>query len=142
MVVTHRHDADTRERENEHESGGFFQGAGGASAAALLGAGVNAASGAAVTWVDPVKASYRGWDVWELPPNGQGIAALQILNLLEHFDIFSLDPGHRNRLEPVKRPFQPSSRRSSRGPADRCWTRARTARQSAIEPRAIARRLS
>jgi gamma-glutamyltranspeptidase/glutathione hydrolase len=38
-------------------------------------------------WIDPVKASYRGYDVWELPPPGQGIAALQILNLLEPRDL-------------------------------------------------------
>lgn len=38
-------------------------------------------------WVDPVSTSYRGFDVWELPPNGQGIAALQILNLLEPYDL-------------------------------------------------------
>ena len=38
-------------------------------------------------WVDPVSSSYRGYDVWELPPNGQGIAALQILNILEGFDM-------------------------------------------------------
>jgi gamma-glutamyltranspeptidase/glutathione hydrolase len=41
----------------------------------------------ASTWVKPVKTRYRGYDVWELPPNGQGIAALQILNLLEGFDL-------------------------------------------------------
>jgi len=38
-------------------------------------------------WVDPVSTRYRGVDVWELPPNGQGIAALQMLNLLEGFDV-------------------------------------------------------
>ncbi len=38
-------------------------------------------------WVDPVSTDYRGYDVWELPPNGQGIAALQILNLLEPYDL-------------------------------------------------------
>ncbi|MEM7432073.1 MAG: gamma-glutamyltransferase [Pseudomonadota bacterium] len=41
-------------------------------------------------WVQPVSTNYRGWDVYELPPNGQGIAALQILNLLEGFDIASM----------------------------------------------------
>ena len=38
-------------------------------------------------WVDPVSTNYRGYDVWELPPSGQGIAALQILNLLEPYDL-------------------------------------------------------
>ncbi|RIK79957.1 MAG: gamma-glutamyltransferase [Planctomycetota bacterium] len=38
-------------------------------------------------WIDPVSTNYRGYDVWELPPNGQGIAALQILNLLEPYDL-------------------------------------------------------
>ncbi len=38
-------------------------------------------------WVDPVSVNYRGFDIWELPPNGQGIAALQMLNILEGYDL-------------------------------------------------------
>lgn len=44
-------------------------------------------------WITPVSTNYRGYDVWELPPNGQGIAALQILNLLEGYDIKSMGFG-------------------------------------------------
>jgi gamma-glutamyltranspeptidase/glutathione hydrolase len=44
-------------------------------------------------WVEPVSTNYRGYDVWELPPNGQGIAALQILNLLEPYDLKSYGFG-------------------------------------------------
>ena len=44
-------------------------------------------------WVKPVSANYRGYDVWELPPNGQGIAALQILNILEGYDVASMGFG-------------------------------------------------
>lgn len=50
------------------------------------------------TWVDPVSSNYRGWDVWEIPPNGQGIAALQILNLLEQFEIGQLKPNSAEHL--------------------------------------------
>ncbi len=50
-------------------------------------------------WVEPVSTNYRGYDVWELPPNGQGMVALQILNILENFDVkkmglFSSDYVH------------------------------------------------
>ncbi|MBX3178487.1 MAG: gamma-glutamyltransferase [Candidatus Hydrogenedentes bacterium] len=45
------------------------------------------------TWVEPVSTSYRGYDVWEIPPNGQGISVLQMLNMLEHFDVAALEPN-------------------------------------------------
>src|SRR5215211_1066323 len=43
------------------------------------------------TWIDPGSVNYRGYDVFELPPNGQGIAALQILNILEGFDLRAME---------------------------------------------------
>jgi gamma-glutamyltranspeptidase/glutathione hydrolase len=49
-------------------------------------------------WVEPVSTNYRGFDVWELPPNGQGIAALQILNVLEAYDIASMGFGSAEYL--------------------------------------------
>ncbi|HYT33425.1 MAG TPA: gamma-glutamyltransferase [Ktedonobacteraceae bacterium] len=44
-------------------------------------------------WVEPLSTNYRGYDVYEFPPNSQGIAALQMLNILEGFDLKSL--GHQ-----------------------------------------------
>ena len=44
-------------------------------------------------WVEPVSTNYRGYEVWELPPNGQGIAALQILNILEGYDLATMGFG-------------------------------------------------
>jgi len=44
-------------------------------------------------WVDPVAVSYRGHDLWELPPNGQGIAAQQILQILEGYDLTEMGFG-------------------------------------------------
>ncbi len=43
--------------------------------------------------MEPVSTNYRGYDVWELPPNGQGIAALQILNILEGYDLARMGFG-------------------------------------------------
>lgn len=49
-------------------------------------------------WVEPVSYNYRGYDVWELPPNGQGIAALQILGILEGYDLAKLGFGSTDHI--------------------------------------------
>ncbi len=49
-------------------------------------------------WVEPVSTNYRGYDVWELPPNTQGIAALQMLNILEAYDLKSMGYGSAEYL--------------------------------------------
>jgi gamma-glutamyltranspeptidase/glutathione hydrolase len=57
-------------------------------------------------WVEPRSTNYRGWDVWELPPQGQGIAALQILNILEGYDIAGMgfgSPAHVHAFVEAKK---------------------------------------
>jgi gamma-glutamyltranspeptidase/glutathione hydrolase len=49
-------------------------------------------------WVEPVSTNYRGYDVWELPPNTQGIAALQMLNILEAYDLKKMGFGSAEYL--------------------------------------------
>lgn len=52
------------------------------------------------TWVEPITTSYRGYDVWEIPPNGQGIAALIGLNILEGFDVASMKRDSAESFHP------------------------------------------
>ncbi|OLB77108.1 MAG: gamma-glutamyltransferase [Actinobacteria bacterium 13_2_20CM_2_71_6] len=61
----------------------------------------------ASTWVDPINTNYRGYDVWELPPNGQGIAALLALNILDGMDVSSASPERRRhwQVEAMKLAF-------------------------------------
>lgn len=49
-------------------------------------------------WVTPVSTNYRGYDIWQLPPNGQGITVLQMLNMLEPFDIKKMGFGSKNYI--------------------------------------------
>ncbi|RYM05509.1 gamma-glutamyltransferase family protein [Sporolactobacillus sp. THM7-7] len=58
-------------------------------------------------WVDPITVNYRGYDVWELPPNGQGLIALLALNILKNFDLTdkeSVDTYHKE-IEALKLAF-------------------------------------
>jgi gamma-glutamyltranspeptidase/glutathione hydrolase len=49
-------------------------------------------------WVEPLSTDYHGWTVYELPPNGQGIGALEMLNLMENFPLRDLGPGTSESL--------------------------------------------
>lgn len=81
----------------------FYQGA----IAESIAAAVQAAGGCLAvedlaahhsTWEEPVSVTYRGTRVWECPPNGQGLAALLALNILEGFDLAEMPPFSASRL--------------------------------------------
>jgi len=58
-------------------------------------------------WVEPIKVNYRGYDVWEIPPNGQGIVALMAMNVLNGYDIKEKESAETYHLqfEAMKRAF-------------------------------------
>ncbi len=49
-------------------------------------------------WTDPISTNYRGYDVWEMPPNGQGLSVLQMLNILEGYDLKAMGFGSTTYL--------------------------------------------
>ncbi len=55
-------------------------------------------AGYAAEWVEPISTTYRDWTVYEIPPNGQGIAALEMLNLMERFPLAQSGPGTADSL--------------------------------------------
>src|SRR5690606_39146783 len=57
-------------------------------------------------WVDPISISYRGYDVWELPPNGQGLVALLALKILSGFEFTHRDlRALHHQIEAIKLAF-------------------------------------
>jgi len=60
-------------------------------------------------WVDPIATSYRGWRIYQLPPNGQGIGVLEMLNIMELFNLPAMDPMSADafhiKIEAQKRAF-------------------------------------
>lgn len=67
-------------------------------------------SGYETEWVEPISVNYRGYDVWEIPPNGQGITALMALNILKEFEFTQkdcVDTCHK-QLEAIKLAFADS----------------------------------
>ena len=94
-------------------------------------------------WVDPVSTTYRGHEVWELPPNGQGIAALQILNILEGYDVRKMGFGSADYIhhfvEAKKLAFEDRARWYADPAFRKIPVKALISREYAAERRALIR---
>ena len=64
-------------------------------------------AGFKLDWCDPISVNYRGYDVWEIPPNGHGLVALMALNILKGFDFTERDclRTHHLQIEAIKLAF-------------------------------------
>lgn len=88
-------------------------------------------------WVEPIHTNYKGYDVWEIPPNGQGIVALEALALLEGFEFHTRDSVEtiHKQIEAIKLAFADAEKYV----AEETWMRIRTA-QLLSEPYIESRR--
>jgi gamma-glutamyltranspeptidase/glutathione hydrolase len=133
----------------------FYKGPLGAAIAEVVGArgGFLDASDLAahtVDWVEPIQTNYRGYDICELPPNTQGFVALEMLNILEGYDLRSM--GHNSaeylhvlveaKRDRVRRPLNLSRRSAPRAVIGACRADLqglRAARRREIDPRVAPR---
>ncbi len=92
-------------------------------------------------WVAPIATEYRGWKIYELPPNGQGIAALEMLNILERFPVGTFKAGGADdfhyKIEAQKLAYQDLARyvadpRFARVPVDGLLSKEYAARRAAL----------
>lgn len=91
-------------------------------------------------WVSPISTTYRGWTISQIPPNGQGIGALEMLNIMEQFDLPALDPlsadAYHLKIEAQKLAFADQRRyiadpRFSEVPIERMLSKRYAAEQAA-----------
>jgi gamma-glutamyltranspeptidase/glutathione hydrolase len=104
--------ADTLQSIAETRAASFYSGALAEKIAACVQAAgghlqVEDLAGYAVDWCQPISVNYRGYDVWEIPPNGHGLVALLALNMLKGFDFSERDTllTHHRQIEAIKLAF-------------------------------------
>ena len=86
-----------------------------------------------VDWVDTISTSYRGYDVHEMPPSTQGFVALEMLNILEGFDIAAMGHNSADYLHAVSEAKKIAFADRGAYLADRAFVPRRRARHAAVE---------